>query len=570
MAIIYTYPVKTTPSNDDLILISDSADGNKTKQIKFSSLPGTQGSGITSLNNATGADQTLAVSTGTPLLISTDTNTNTHTFTIHGKVPIGHGGTGKDALGAKGQVLSVDEAGTGLSYEDASVKTLVLNSTSSTITAGTPVYISGAGAPPDGKEPVPEVETADASNPAKLPVSGLIISDIAPNSEGLMMTSGNIEGIKTNDIDGVTSVGDKIYIAASNPGNTIPFITATKPTGSNLIQEIGQVSKSGDVGDGSIKVSISKVNDLPNFGTKGDIWVGANNGSVSNLSVGTDTHVLTADSSVAGGVKWAAAAASGVTTINFATTGLTPNSASSGAVTVAGTLVGANGGTGYSTYAAGDLLYGASGLSPAGTLAKLPIGSAGEVLKVSSAGNSIEWGTASGTVTSVGLAIASGMGLTLTGTNPITTSGTITIGGTLAVANGGTGITSSSTKGKVLKSTGTAFAMENRDGDFIQLTSGSAVTWDYTVASSAYIELTSATDNITITNLPDGAQGMLVINGAANQTMSIVAPSGGSVLFEGGSYTPSSGIDVLRFIFSNSFGSGSGRVLYITKHVNLS
>jgi hypothetical protein len=162
------------------------------------------------------------------------------------------------------------------------------------------------------------------------------------------------------------------------------------------------------------------------------------------------------------------------------------------------------------------------------------------------------------------------MGLTLTGTNPITSSGTITIGGTLAVANGGTGITSSSTKGKVLKSTGTAFAMENRDGDFIELTSASAVTWDYTLASSAYIALTSATDNITITNLPDGAQGMLVINGAANQAMTIVAPGGGTVLFEGGSYTPSSGIDVLRFIYSATFGSGSGRVLYVTKHVNLS
>ena len=34
MAIIYTYPTKATPANDDLVLISDSADGNKTKQVK--------------------------------------------------------------------------------------------------------------------------------------------------------------------------------------------------------------------------------------------------------------------------------------------------------------------------------------------------------------------------------------------------------------------------------------------------------------------------------------------------------------------------------------------------------
>ncbi len=45
MAIIYTYPVKTTPVGNDLILISDSADSNKTKQIKVSSLP-SSGAGI--------------------------------------------------------------------------------------------------------------------------------------------------------------------------------------------------------------------------------------------------------------------------------------------------------------------------------------------------------------------------------------------------------------------------------------------------------------------------------------------------------------------------------------------
>ena len=39
MAIIYTYPKKATPSNNDLVLISDSADGNKTKQIEIGSLP---------------------------------------------------------------------------------------------------------------------------------------------------------------------------------------------------------------------------------------------------------------------------------------------------------------------------------------------------------------------------------------------------------------------------------------------------------------------------------------------------------------------------------------------------
>jgi hypothetical protein len=47
-----------------------------------------------------------------------------------------------------------------------------------------------------------------------------------------------------------------------------------------------------------------------------------------------------------------------------------------------------------------------------------------------------------GTVTSVGLSGGT-TGLTVSGTNPITSSGTFTLGGTLAVANGGTGVTTS-------------------------------------------------------------------------------------------------------------------------------
>ena len=48
-------------------------------------------------------------------------------------------------------------------------------------------------------------------------------------------------------------------------------------------------------------------------------------------------------------------AASPVTTISFGTTGLTPSTATSGAVTVAGTLAIANGGTGASTLAGANI-----------------------------------------------------------------------------------------------------------------------------------------------------------------------------------------------------------------------
>jgi len=59
-----------------------------------------------------------------------------------------------------------------------------------------------------------------------------------------------------------------------------------------------------------------------------------------------------------------------VTSISFGTTGLTPATATSGAVTVAGTLVVGNGGTGLTTITAGRILYGA-GTSALGNSASL-------------------------------------------------------------------------------------------------------------------------------------------------------------------------------------------------------
>lgn len=59
-----------------------------------------------------------------------------------------------------------------------------------------------------------------------------------------------------------------------------------------------------------------------------------------------------------------------VNTLSFGTTGLTPSTATSGAITVAGTLVVANGGTGQTSFTAGRILFGAgtSGLNSSSNL----------------------------------------------------------------------------------------------------------------------------------------------------------------------------------------------------------
>lgn len=70
------------------------------------------------------------------------------------------------------------------------------------------------------------------------------------------------------------------------------------------------------------------------------------------------------------------------------------------------------------------------------------IGSANQVLAVNSGGTALEYRTLAGTGTVTSIDVSGGTtGLTTSG-GPVTASGTITLSGTLAVANGGTGITS--------------------------------------------------------------------------------------------------------------------------------
>ena len=111
--------------------------------------------------------------------------------------------------------------------------------------------------------------------------------------------------------------------------------------------------------------------------------------------------------------------------VSGGTTGLTASGGpvtSSGTITLAGTLNEVSGGTGQSTYTTGDILY----ASASNTLAKLAIGSTGQVLKV--AGGIPSWAADTNTgLTSVGIT-ETGNALTITNT-PLTANGDINIAG---------------------------------------------------------------------------------------------------------------------------------------------
>lgn len=114
-------------------------------------------------------------------------------------------------------------------------------------------------------------------------------------------------------------------------------------------------------------------------------------------------------------ITWAqfSGAGSGVSSLNFGTTGLTPASATTGAITVAGTLAVANGGTNITSYAIGDLIY----ASTTGVLSKLADVATGNALISGGVGVAPSYGK-------IGL--------------------TTHVSGTLPVANGGTNASTAS------------------------------------------------------------------------------------------------------------------------------
>ena len=124
-------------------------------------------------------------------------------------------------------------------------------------------------------------------------------------------------------------------------------------------------------GTGQISASAA-FNALSPITTTGDLILGNGTNSATRLPIGTNGYVLTSDGTTA---SWQASSG-GVSTFQTSLSGLTPSTATSGAITLAGTLGATSGGTGQSTYATGDILY----ASATNTLSKLTAGTNGYVL----------------------------------------------------------------------------------------------------------------------------------------------------------------------------------------------
>lgn len=317
---------------------------------------------------------------------------------------------------------------------------------------------------------------------------------------------------------------------------------------------------------------------VSSVGTQGYYYVVSVAGS-TNLNGITDWQV--GDWAIFNGSVWQKVDnTDAVASFSAGTTGFTPSTATTGAITLAGTLVAANGGTGQSTYAVGDLLY----ASTTSALSKLADVATGNSLISGGVGVAPSWGkigltthvsgtlpTANGgtnltTFTSGGAVYATSTSVLTTGTLPATAGGTgnasfavgdllyastttalskladvatgnalisggvgvapsygkigltTHVSGTLPIANGGTALTTTPTNGQLLIGNGTNYTLATlTQGTGISVTNASGA---ITIANSNTLFWSSKTAAYTITS-----SDFIVFASAASGAYSVTLPT---------------------------------------------
>jgi len=316
------------------------------------------------------------------------------------------------------------------------------------------------------------------------------------------------------------AVGDLVYASTTTALSRLADVA----TGNALIS--GGVGVAPSYGKIGLTTHVSGTLP-PGSGGTGAIGTPANgqlligngtNYSVANLTAGSNITITNS----AGGIS--IASAGGVASFSAGTTGFSPNTATTGAITLTGTLATTNGGTNLTSFTSGGAVYATStsvlttgtlplasggtgqttkaaafnALSPVTTTGdlilgngtnsstRLPIGTNGYVL--TSNGTTASWqaGGGGGGVTSFD---AGSTGFSPSGT----TTGAITLSGTLNTGNGGTGTGTTPSNGQLLIGNGGGYSVNN-------LTAGSGVT------------ITNSFGNITIAATGGGGPTINVLS----------------------------------------------------------
>jgi hypothetical protein len=377
-----------------------------------------------------------------------------------------------------GTVTSVDVSGgtTGLTYSGGPI------TTSGTITmAGTLITTNGGtGLSSYTAGDITYYATGTALSKLAIGASTFILTSTGtapqwsdPTSISVN-TATNVAGGGANQIVFNTASGTTSFITAptvastylewsgsafqwsANPLGTVTSVDVSGGT-TGLTTSGGPITTSGTI-------TLAGTLAVANGGTgqtsyiNGELLIGNTTGNTltkATLTAGTGITVTNGTGSITidainNGTVTSVDASGGTTGMSFSGGPIT----TSGTLTLAGTLAVANGGTGQTSYADGELLI---GNSSGNTLSKATL-TAGSNITITNGNGSITIAStaAGGTVTSVDVSGGT-TGLTTSG-GPVTTSGTITIAGTLITSNGGTGLTSYTAGDLLYYATGTALS----------------------------------------------------------------------------------------------------------------